>query len=513
HPADQEAFRETMVANTRQPGSFTHDYRMLHRDGQPVWVRAIHSVDPAEEGGLVLRGLLLDVTEEKLSEERIVYLADHDPLTGLFNRRRFQEELERQVAYARGYRHQGALIVLGLDQFKYINDTLGHRTGDHYLHSVASALTGSLSEVDVAGRLGGDEFGIIRPKADMDQVQAIVADLQERLTDPQLTGGVAPTPVTASAGIVFFPEEGEAADDLLAKADVALHTAKEEGASRTHLFRGGDEALGRMQAKIHWEDRIRRALREDRFVLHFQPIFRLADGAVSHYEVLLRMIGDDGELIGPGAFLDTAEGFGLIRDIDHWVVTHAVHVQGRSRREGRPVRLAINLSGRHIGRREVLEWVTGALEESGADPEALLFEITETAAVENIAQAREFIESLRSRGCGVALDDFGVGLSSFHYLKNLPVDMIKIDGSFVRTLDRDAYDRTFVRAMSELAANLGITSVAEFVENEAIAQILRELGVDLGQGFYLARPGPDFLDGGGVDVGGGTVPEGPGDGP
>lgn len=493
HPADKEDFRSTMSLHTREEGSFTHDYRMLHRDGYSVWVRAISSVDRNDGGELVLRGLLLDVSEEKLSEERIVYLADHDPLTGLFNRRRFQEELDRHLSFARGYRHEGALIVLGLDQFKYINDTLGHGTGDRYLHSVASAITGMVSEVDVIGRLGGDEFGIIRPKGDPDQVRTLVAEIQERLTDPELTGGVVPTPVTASAGAVFFPGEGGRPDDLLAKADVALHTAKEAGRNRLHVFSGRDEALGRMQAKIHWEDRIRRALQEDRFVLHYQPVVRLADGAISHHEVLLRMDGEDGELVGPAAFLDTAERFGMIRDIDHWVVTHAIRVQGRSRAQGAPVRLAINLSGRHIGSREVLEWVTGTLEEAGADPEALFFEITETAAVENIAQAREFIHALRQRGCRVALDDFGVGLSSFHYLKNLPVDMIKIDGSFVRTLDRDPFDRTFVHAMTELAANLDITCVAEFVESQAIVEVLQELGVELGQGFHLARPGPELL--------------------
>lgn len=493
HPADVDDFKHTMAVHTRQAGTFSHDYRMIHRDGHPVWVRAIHTIDADDQGGLRLRGLLLDVTEEKLSEERIVYLADHDPLTGLFNRGHFQQELERHVAYALQYEHSGALIVLGLDQFKYINDTLGHHTGDNYLHSAASAITAAVSEVDVVGRLGGDEFGILRPKTELGQVQELVTELQDRLTNLALIGNASPTPVTASAGVVLFPEEGEHADDLLAKADVALQTAKDSGRNRMHVFSSGDQALGRMRAKIHWEDRIRRALEEDRFVLHFQPIFHLGDRSVSHYEVLLRMLGDHGELVSPGAFLDTAERFGMIRDIDYWVVTQSLQIQGDSRRQGRPVRLAINLSGRHIGRWEVLSWITQALEESGADPRALVFEITETAAVENIAQAREFIEALRKLGCAVALDDFGVGLSSFHYLKNLTVDMIKIDGSFVRTLDRDAYDRTFVRAITEMAGSLGITSVAEFVENEAIVAILGELGVDLGQGFHLGRPGPSFL--------------------
>ncbi|MFB6260112.1 MAG: EAL domain-containing protein, partial [Thiohalorhabdaceae bacterium] len=220
------------------------------------------------------------------------------------------------------------------------------------------------------------------------QVEGLVANLQQRLTDPALIGSATPTPVTASAGVVLFPEEGEQADDLLAKADVALQTAKDSGRNRHHIFSAGDEALGRMRAKIQWEDRIRRALEEDRFALHYQPIFRLADHSVSHYEVLLRMLREDGELVSPGAFLDTAERFGMIRDIDYWVVTRALQVQGASRRQGRPVRLAVNLSGRHIGQWEVLNWITECLEASGADPRALVFEITETAAVENIAQAR-----------------------------------------------------------------------------------------------------------------------------
>ncbi len=495
HPEDLELFQHQMAANAERPGSFVADFRMLHRDGHPVWVRAVNAIDRAEEGHPVLRGLLLDVTEEKLSEQRILYLAEHDLLTGLFNRRRFQEELDRHITHAKGYGHEGVLIVAGLDAFKYINDTLGHQTGDHYLYSVASALTALASKVDIVGRLGGDEFGIIRPKVTREEVETLAAELRQRLAYPPVRSEDYLARVTASMGVVFFPTNGVAPEELLAKADAALHSAKEAGGNGLHVFDERDEALGRMRAKIEWEDRIRRALTEDRFVLNYQPVCRLDTGEVRHYEALLRMVSDDGSLIGPGAFLETAERFGMIRDIDHWVVDRAIRAQGESEANGRPVDLAINLSGRHLGRDEVRNWVTRALAEHRADPYRLIFEVTETAAVENIAQAQKLIQDLRQRGCRVALDDFGVGLSSFHYLKNLPLDMIKIDGSFVRTLDRDPFDRTFVQAMSDLAKSLGIDCVAEYVEREAIATLLREVGVELGQGFYLARPESDFTKG------------------
>ncbi|MFA9462014.1 putative bifunctional diguanylate cyclase/phosphodiesterase [Thiohalorhabdus sp. Cl-TMA] len=493
HPEDQEAFLAELSGHQGEPGSFTHDFRMLHHDGHAIWVRAINAVDRDEDGALILRGLLLDVTEEKRSAERIIYLADHDPLTDLFNRGRFQEELERNVTYAQSYGHEGALLVLGLDRFKYINDTLGHGTGDYYLRRVASALNSLVGDVDILGRLGGDEFAVIRPLATAEEIRELAERIRARLARPLLESEQYTSAITASMGVVFFPRHGVHADDLLAKADAALGTAKEEGRDRLHVYHEGDEAIGRMRAKIKWEDRIRRALREDRFLFHYQPIIRLDSRIVSHYEVLLRMEAEGGELVGPGAFLDTAERFGMIGEIDRWVLENAIRVQGESRRVGRPVTLAVNLSGRHLGRADILELMNTAIESHGADPRALIFEVTETAAVENISHARQFIHSLQERGCRVALDDFGVGLSSFHYLKNLPVDMVKIDGSFVRALDRDDFDRRFVRAMSDLAESLGIESVGEFVESQRIADLLRELGVDMGQGFHLGPPTSGFL--------------------
>jgi len=491
HPDDLAVFQERIEAHVASPGSFSLDFRMLHRDGQPVWVRAISTVEMPRPGEPVCRALLLDITEQKHSEERIVYLAEHDALTGLFNRRRFQQELERALDYADRFDQEGALMFIDLDQFKYINDTLGHQAGDEYLYAISRRLAGKLRKVDILGRLGGDEFGVILPNTDREQAETVALGLLRSLAEENGGLGDISTPVTASIGIVIFPADGNTPGNLLAMADAAMYRVKDNGRNGFHVYRDGDQTLLEMQAKLKWEHRIRDALEHDRFVLHYQPIFRLNTGNVAHYEVLLRMRDDDGSLITPAAFLEVAERFGMIRDIDRWVLRNAIRTQARSIDAGQPVSLAINLSGRHFGNPEVLDWIQGYIRDSGAEAARLIFEVTETAAVENIAQAARFTDALHHLGCRIALDDFGVGYSSFHYLKHLPVDMIKLDGSFVRNIARDHFDRAFVKAMSEMASGLDITSVAEFVESAEVVPVLQALGVALGQGYHLGRPAAD----------------------
>ena len=491
HPDDLPAFEELTLAHLANPGGFTQDFRMLHRDGHVVWVRSINTIDVPAPDQAVCRGLLLDITEQKQSEERIVYLAEHDALTGLFNRRRFQQELERALDYADRFKQEGALMFIDLDQFKYINDTLGHQAGDEYLHAISRRLSGNLRKVDVLGRLGGDEFGVILPNTNRDQAETVAIQLLQTLAAENNGFGDLDPPVTASIGIVIFPADGTVPGNLLAMADAAMYRAKDSGRNGYHIYRDGDQTLLEMQAKLHWEQRIRLALENDQFTLQYQPIFQLNSGKVSHYEVLLRMRDDDGGLIPPGAFLDVAERFGMIREIDKWVLRNAIQAQARSIGSDHPICLAINLSGRHFGNPEVLEWIQHFIHESGAEPAQLIFEITETAAVENVTEATRFTDALHRLGCSIALDDFGVGFSSFHYLKHLPVDMIKLDGSFIRNLARDRFDRVFVKAMSEMAGGLGIICVAEFVETEEVVPILLELGVSLGQGYHLARPAAD----------------------
>jgi diguanylate cyclase (GGDEF)-like protein/PAS domain S-box-containing protein len=492
HPEDREYFEQQRDQHCHTQGSFSSDFRMVHKDGNIVDIRAMTTIDKDDSGELTCRSLILDVTEQKLNEERIVYLAEHDVLTGLYNRRRFQTELERELDLAERFNQKGALLFIDLDQFKYINDTLGHQAGDEFLCTIANRLSGSLRKVDIIGRLGGDEFGIILTETDLIQAEHVAAHLLERLRAENDGFDDLETPVSASIGIVIFPDHGNIPGNLLAKADAAMYSAKENGRNMFHVYSDNDQKIKSMHAKLEWEHRIRDALENDLFELNFQPIFWLESRTVPHYEVLLRMRDSDGGLIPPGAFLDIAERFGMIRDIDNWVLEHAIKIQGESCRNGKPVSLAINLSGKHFGNPEVLESIKRFIKESEADPSMLIFEITETAAVGNIYQANRFTEALHSLGCRIALDDFGVGFSSFHYLKHLPVDMVKLDGSFVRHVAKSKFDRVFIKSMTDMARGLGITSVAEFIETEDVVDILKELDVDMGQGFHLARPSATF---------------------
>lgn len=491
HPEDLERVRERLHALPALGGVASIDYRMLHAEGRCIWVRDIVAAERDPAGQPLLRGLRLDITESKRAEERLAFLADHDPLTGLLNRRRFQEELERHVALARRYGHEGALLYMDLDQFKYINDTFGHQSGDRFLLATAQRLTAALRRSDVLGRLGGDEFGVILPETGAEEAVRVAEHLLAALRPED---GESPA-VGASIGIVAFPRHGERAGDLLARADMAMYAAKERGRNRWQLFDPDDPQLARMHGRLHWEARLRRALAEDGFVLHYQPVFRLRpQREVSHYEVLLRLPEPDGGLVPPAAFLDIAERFGLIDELDLWVVDHALARQAAWQRAGHPVTLAVNLSGRHLGSRRMLEGIRAAIARRGADPGRIVFEVTETAAVESMAQAQAFVRALRELGCRIALDDFGAGFSSFHYLRHLPVDHVKIDGSFVRRLRDDAVDRLFVRAIVQLADGLGIGTVAEFVEDEETLEVLEALGVEMAQGYHLGRPDARPLD-------------------
>lgn len=492
---DRAWLEETVTTHTGKGESFTVDFRMTHRQGHSVWVRAINSVELDEDNQPIIRGLILDITEQKTAEDRIVYLAEHDSLTGLINRRRFQKRLEDSIAYAQRYQQQGALLFIDLDQFKYVNDTYGHQYGDEYLLDVSRRLSQGLRRTDILGRLGGDEFGVVIPKCSFEEANTVGMALLGALAQANLEHGGKVIPVSASIGVALFPSQSAVPSDLLAKADAAMYTAKRKGRGQVHIFSEEDTELWNMQSKIHWEEQIRWALSENRFELYYQPVVELNTGLITHYEALLRMRGEDGEMIAPAAFMETAERFGLIREIDCWVVDHAIKTQAETIKAHAPVSLAINLSGRHFGNVDMLEFIQQAIHTYGADPRSLMFEVTETEAVENLSKAREFIDALRKIGCKFALDDFGIGFSSFHYLRNLPVDYIKIDGSFVRSLHVDADDRLFVKAIVDLARGLKIPCIAEFVENAHVIDVLCELGVGLGQGYHLAKPDSEFISG------------------
>ena len=433
-----------------------------------------------------------DITERKRFESQLRYLADHDPLTGLFNRRHFEAELGRQVTYANRRAPAGAALLLDLDNFKYVNDTLGHHAGDDLIRSIAGVLRGRLRETDVVARLGGDEFAVLLTDADAAKAEGVAADLAEAVRRNVITVGDRPVRVTASIGVAPLRRRELTATEVLIEADIAMYQAKEAGRDRCAVY--APEAARRVgvAAGLTWVERIRRALDEDLFVLYAQPILNLASGRMSHVELLLRMRGEDGEVVLPGAFLPPAERFGLIQEIDRWVVRQAIQLIADRRDHGQELEtlVAINLSGRSVGDPGLPELIEHELATHGVAAASLVFEVTETAAIANMEEARRFADRLAKVGCSLALDDFGAGFGSFYYLKYLPLDYLKIDGDFVANLPRSPVDQRMVKAMVDVARGLGMKTIAEFVGDEPTLEMLQELGVDYAQGFHIGRPAP-----------------------
>ncbi|HVX32326.1 MAG TPA: EAL domain-containing protein [Solirubrobacterales bacterium] len=429
--------------------------------------------EPAAKNGAVVRfrGTIQDITDRKRMEAQLEYQADHDPLTGLFNRRRFGEELERALRLVARYRQAGAVLMIDIDNFKTINDTHGHAVGDRALKGVAAAIAGRARETDVFARLGGDEFAVVLSDVTPDEAREVAEDIRARArrvdATPKLSVGIAP--FDARARLV--------ADDVLVAADMALYEAKDRGRDRVVVYSG--KANGAMS----WVERIRAALREDRFQLYAQPMIDLGTGKVSHRELLIRMIDEDGDIVPPAAFLPTAERVGLITDIDRWVTANGL----RLARQGE--RVSINLAAPSIGDAQILCLIHDAIDD-GVDPRHLIFEITETAAMSNMGTARAFVEELSELGCGVALDDFGTGFGSFTWLKHLPTSYLKIDMEFVSHMRDNATDREVVRSITDVAHSLGKQTVAEGVEDEKTLAALREYGVDCAQGFFIGPPEP-----------------------
>jgi diguanylate cyclase (GGDEF)-like protein/PAS domain S-box-containing protein len=498
HPDEMGPTRERLVAlATGRAERITAECRMLHDDGHVVWtlvtVAAVNGDDGRPAYGI---GQIVDITERKRFEGQLQYLADHDALTGLFNRRRFEEELDRVLAAAERYERHGAVLVLDLDGFKYVNDTLGHPVGDELMARLGATLRAELRETDVIARLGGDEFGIILPEADEDEASAVAAKLLHAVErDGIVADESRHARVTASAGVALFSgTDGLSPEELLVEADIAMYDAKEAGRNRSALHERDQAGPGRRLSRLSWLERIRGALAEDRFVLYAQPIVALAEddaaAAPPAFELLLRMLGDDDELVPPAAFLPIAERFDLVQAIDRWVVGHAVALLRREHEAGRPVTLSVNLSGRTMGDAEFAGWLEELLTRTPVPPGRLIVEITETAAIVNLDRARALADTLRRLGCLLALDDFGAGFASFAYLKHLRFDVLKIDGEYVRGIRENATDRLVVEAVVAIARGLGTPSLAEFVTDADTLDAVRALGVDYAQGFHLGRPVP-----------------------
>ncbi|MFQ5794924.1 MAG: EAL domain-containing protein [Candidatus Bipolaricaulia bacterium] len=484
-PAEGSKVHETI----RRTGRFTGEIANKRKNGEifPSLLAASVLRDASGEF-LGVMGVSQDITERKRFEAQLVHLANRDPLTGLFNRRRFQEELERQFAQARRYRTQGALLFLDLDSFKDINDSLGHQAGDELLTSLAALLRERLRETDILARLGGDEFAILLPHTEADQAQAVAEDLLETVRYHTVVIDEHPIGITTSIGIALFPDHNITVEELLTRADLAMYHAKENGHDLFSIYTPDRDWQAQIESKLTWARRIREALEQDRLLLYAQPILDLNSNQISQYELLLRMAGEGGEIILPSAFLNVAERVGLIHDIDRWVVYQAIHLIADHHSAGRDLCLAVNLSARAFADRELLPMIQRELAATSINPASLMLEITETATIADINQAQKFLNALKALGCRFALDDFGVGFSSFYHLKHLPVEYLKIDGGFIRNLRRDPADQQLVKAMVAMARGLGKQTITEHVGDEETLQLLREYGVDYAQGNHIGRP-------------------------
>lgn len=426
----------------------------------------------------------LDITERKAAEARLTWLAERDPLTELYNRRYFQNAL--QIAIEKPTLENGAVLLLDLDQFKEVNELSGHHVGDILLREVADTLFHNLGQRGVIARLGGDEFSLLLEDTNADQAVRVAQYIIQLLDGIGFVVGERRHRVTASIGIALFPTQGKTPADLMANADVAMYKAKESGLQQWHLLSQEENAKNELQERVYWVERIHKALEEDSFELMVQPIIRLEDLDVKHFEVLLRMRNQDGSLVAPGQFIAVAEQSGQIVTIDRWVLRHSLKALSKLQDQG--ITLAVNLSGQSLHDEGLKQFLADELELSGADPHHLILEVTETAAVTDFSTARGVLQTFRDLGCRTALDDFGVGFSSFHYLGQLPVDYIKIDGSFIRSLKISPDSRIIVRAIADIAKGFGKQTIAEFVDQEALLPLLKSYGITYGQGYHLGRP-------------------------
>ena len=428
-----------------------------------------------------------DITRERQTAEQLIYLAERDSLTGLYNRHRFQEEMARTLAQADRRAISGALLFFDLDEFKYINDTFGHGAGDTILLRVAGEVGTLVRRNDVFSRLGGDEFAMLLPDLSQHQAEALADRVIRAISQIPFKFDGQSLRLTASLGVALYPQHANNVEELIAHADAAMYQAKDAGKNAWRIYRPERDASREMVNRMTWNDRIAHALDNDLLRLNFQGIYHTQSGELTHLEVLVRMIDKDHpeQIIMPDRFIPFAEKSGKILDIDRWVVSQSIALLARS---ANIPALAVNISGRSFDEPSLPQFIATQLETCKVAPHRLQVELTETSAVSDLVDAQRFIEALRQTGCTVCLDDFGTGFSSFSYLKHLKVDTLKIDGVFIRDLPNDRENQVFVRAMVDVARGLRKQTIAEFVQDAETLAMLRNFGVDMVQGYHLDVP-------------------------
>jgi diguanylate cyclase (GGDEF)-like protein len=465
----------------------------VNRSGQEVAIQ--DSAAPIRDRvGAIIGAVMVfhDVSKERRLRRALAYQASHDALTGLINRREFENRLNNALLSAKSDPHlTHALLYLDLDQFKVVNDTCGHQAGDLLLKQVTGVLQTRIRASDTIARLGGDEFGILLQDCTLDGAEKIADTLRQAIRDYRFEWQDRAMNIGVSIGIVELSGSSESITSAMSTADVACYAAKDSGRNRVHTYQQG--AAPERHREMQWVSRLTRACDENRLELYYQPIVPIGANRDprGHYELLLRMRGEQGELIQPAEFIPAAERYNIMPMIDRWVVSQALGALAHYRSDGDPrtgYTLSINLSGTSLNDDRFLEFLVNELQTYDLSPGSVCFEITETAAISNLANVVHFMKEFRLRGCQFSLDDFGSGLSSFMYLKNLPVDYLKIDGQFIQNVTTDRVDRSMVEAITQIGHAMGIKTIAERVETAEVLDCLAAIGVEYAQGIYIAAP-------------------------
>ena len=485
------------VLVTGQPVNSTETEILIDRHGKEYGIE--HSVAPITDlEGKVLGIIIIfrDVTETRALANQLSHQATHDTLTGLVNRREFEIRLDHAFINVRADNTNYALCFIDLDQFKLINDTCGHNAGDELLRQISTVLQQNVRRSDTLARLGGDEFGVLLEACSIEKAEDIANTILKSINDFRFSWKGQTFDVGASIGV--SPITGLTANisELLSAADTACYLAKDKGRNRIHVYHPDDQELEKHRGEVQWVQRINEALDENDFILYYQPIVGLSENSSScnHFEILIRMMNNIGDLIPPMAFIPAAERYKLMPQVDKWVIRNALleikHLCKNTNTNLDACVFTINISGQSLTDNGFADFILEEFERRELPPSLICIEITETAAIANMSSAIDFIKKLKSAGCHFALDDFGSGLSSFSYLKNMPVDYLKIDGSFVRDICVDKTDHAFIESITQIAHVMNIKTIAEFVESREIFNALQQIGVDYAQGFHISVPMP-----------------------
>lgn len=471
---------------------YSEHLSVVHQDGDETAVECSFAPLMGASGdvdGCVV--IMHDVSHAREMAKQLSYNAAHDALTGLVNRREFERRLKHALDSARGQQKVHALLYLDLDQFKIVNDSCGHTAGDHLLQQLTTEMQSKLGIEDTLARLGGDEFGVLLENTTLDQSMEIADSIRQGVKDFRFTWRDSVFDVGVSIGLVMIENQVGRLAEVLSAADAACYAAKTGGRNRVHRYQADDEEVIHHRGQMEWVVNISNALQENRFLLFRQQIKSLQRNKHPHYEILLRMRYNDGRVVDPGAFIPAAERFDLMPEVDRWVVKNVCeYIANTNSQTELDTIYSVNLSGASIDDDSTLSFITNTFKEYEINPFCICFEITETTAILNLNRAVQVIRELKKIGCKFALDDFGAGVSTFSYLKSLPVDYLKIDGSFVRNIIDDKVDQSMVRAVNEIAHIMNLETIAEYVETEEIEEMLSDMGVDYAQGYWVDRPQP-----------------------